>query len=669
MKEINIDLKDTHSTIINWPNQVRQIIDGYRSYNTIMHGVQKDAIQNGWDAREDKLNAKGWGMEFELIESEDMNLFLFTDKGTTGLTGRILIPEDLEKDLPVIERWGRFENVAFTKDPSEHALGARGRGKFIFVGASDFKAKTADNKSIEKLILYDTYRKDKIYRVGLRTITTTDSKIQAFEGESAINKITELSNGLLTPLKTVGTRVIIVDPLKDILNDTKSGKLIEYIEETWWEIIKEFNVKIKLKIGEKTIVAKIKEHFKFPDEDSNRFKIWSKRNIKLPQAPNYSIDHLHIVYDSKNIIEEDLRGIFIQRGGMKVCSIPIKYIDKTIANSIYGFIKLSKDLETKMQEDEGIEHYSFDFKKQIPKLVKQFIEDELEKFIRDKLGINIGDKPKTYEKEKSAELKALYQVNSIAKQLGILGKGIINKNTTPTERESKIKPIRLSYGNFKFPTNTLRVNYGETISDIKLTLENDTNQPVNVGIRFSILFDEDEIVQNFIYNEEYSINANSKIVILENKEILIDENIFSNKGKYTFYSKLLSLNDNNRGEVLHQLSKHFWVEENPPQKGIFEDIEAVAYPEELKTIQGEAVTTDKQSFKFMYNSLHPAKKSVEKDEDKLTNYLIELMCLELAWIDLRNVNPKIFKEEDLENQASIVRRLNKFMGEIKFKIN
>lgn len=669
MKAINIDLSKTHSTIINWPNQVKQIIDGYRSYNTITHGVQKDAIQNSWDARIDKEKAKGWGIEFELIETPEMNLLMFSDKGTTGLTGRILLPEDLEKDLPVAERWGRFENVAFTKDPTEHALGARGRGKFIFVGASEFKAKTSDNKNIEKLILYDTYRKDKVYRCGLRTITTTDSKIQAFEGMEAEDKIKELTNNLLIPISKVGTRVIIVDPLKEIIKDVKNGKFMEHIEETWWEIIKNYNVKIKLKIGENITTAKLNEHFIFPEKDSKRYKVWIKENVKLPQAPNYSIKKLQLVYDSQNTIEEDLRGIFIQRGGMKVCSIPVKYIDKTIANSIFGYIKLTEELETKMQEDEGIEHYSFDFKKQIPKLVKQFIEDELEKFIREKLGINIGDKPKSYEKDKSAELKALYQVNNIAKQLGILGKGIINKNSSISERETIIKPIRLFYGRFKFPSDTLRVNYGEIISEIKLMLENNTKESSTVGIRFSILFDEDEIIHNFIYNEEFKIDPNSKLVILDNKEILIDDNIFANKGKYTFYSKLVSLNEKNRGEILHQLSKHFWVEESPPQKGIFEDIEAVAYPEELKTIQGEAVTTDKTSFKFMYNSKHPAKINVESDEDKLTKYLIELMCLELAWIDLRNVNPKIFKEDDLENHSSIVRRLNKFMGEIKYKIN
>lgn len=670
MKIIKIDIGKAHSTIINWPNQVKQIIDGYRSYNTIAHGVQKDAIQNAWDARVDKKDAKGWGIEFELIESSDMNLFTFTDKGTTGLTGRILLPEDLEKDLPIIERWGRFENVAFTKDPSEHALGARGRGKFIFVGASEFKAKTTDNKNIEKLILYDTFRGDNVYRFGLRTITTTDSKIQAFEGKEAENEIKELTNGLINPLRNIGTRVIIVDPLKEIINDIKNGKLMEYIEETWWEIIKNYDVKIKLKIGDKTTSAKLSDHFKFPESDSKRFKIWTKKNIKLPQAPNYSIKQLHLVYDSHNPVEEDLRGIFIQRGGMKVCSIPVKYLDKTIGNSIYGYIKLTEELEEKMQEDEGIEHYSFDFKKQIPKLVKQYIEDELEKFIREKLGINIGDKPKTYEKEKSAELKALYQVNAIAKQLGIFGKGVTgSKLPGDVERESKVKPIRLSFGNFKLPSSTLRVNYGEVIKDIKLILINDTIESSTVGIRFSILFDEDEIVHNFIYNEEFNIDPLSKITIIENKEIIIEENVFANKGKYTFYGKLVSLNEKNRGEILHQLSKHFWVEENPPQKGIFEDIEAVAYPEELKTIQGESVTTDKQSFKFMYNSRHPAKKKVESDEEKLTNYLIELMCLELAWIDLRNVSPKIFKEEDLESHAGIVRRLTKFMGEIKYKIN
>jgi hypothetical protein len=666
METIGIDIGATHSTVINWPNQVKQIVDGYRSYSSISHGIQKDAIQNSWDARIDKSDGKGWGIEFELFESKGKDLLTFTDFGTTGLTGRVLMPEDLEKDLPIVERWGRFENVAFTKDPSEHALGARGRGKFIFVGASGFKGISQDGRKIEKLILYDTLRKDKVYRFGLRFITTTDSRVQAFENEEAILKLEEFTNGMLSPLKKIGTRVIIVDPLEEVIQDVKNGLLLQHIEETWWEIIDRLGAKITVIVGEEKIRAKLPKRMKFPENDTPRFKTWTKRNVKLPQAPQYSIEELKIVYDSELEIPEEIRGISIQRGGMKVCSIPPKYVDKVIANSICGYIKLDTELETKVQEDEGIEHYSFDFKKQLPKLIKQFIEDELDKFLREKL--NIGQTPQTnYSGQKSAELKALYQVNKIAQKLGILGKGVSGL-VQPKTTELQLKPLRLSFGRFEFPSNSQRVNYGEAIKNINLNLKNDTLITRHVGVRFSVLFDETEEVYNFIDNEEFKIGPTSEQMLLENRELEIDGQLCRYKGKYSFVARLVSMEDANRGNIIHTISRHFWVEEDPPQRGIFEEIEPVDYPKDLKAIMGEAVKGESAGYKFLYNISHPAKKVAEIDENSLMRYLIELMCSELAWIDLRSVEPKLFTKDDLDNPANIIKRLNKFLGEVKHNI-
>lgn len=128
------------------------------------------------------------------------------------------------------------------------------------------------------------------------------------------------------------------------------------------------------------------------------------------------------------------------------------------------------------------------------------------------------------------------------------------------------------------------------------------------------------------------------------------------------------MNPGNRGEILHQLRKNFWVEENPPQKGLFDDIEGIPYPENIGTQQGEAQKSEGLSYKFIYNINHPAKKAIDNDEDKLMKYLIELMCIELAWIDLRNTEHSFFTA-DLENPSDTIRKLNKFLYcEIKYRI-
>ena len=300
---LNINLSETRSTVINWPNELRQIVDGYRSYRSVSHGVQKDAVQNSWDARIDKLSAKNWRLEFEIIESKGVTLFLFVDQGTTGLTGRVLSAEELEVDLPIEERWGRFENVAFTKEPSEKALGARGRGKFIFLGASKYRGRTNDDKVIQNLILYDTLRKDGTYRFGFRTITTTESPIHAFEANDARERLKDFTKGLVRPLENVGTRVIIVDPIDELISDVRSGRFSNFIEETWWQIIKSQNCSIQVKIGNKIQQAGLLPYYDFPTKDTKRFKIWKKDNVKLPGAPTYKVKNLLIAYDADREVD------------------------------------------------------------------------------------------------------------------------------------------------------------------------------------------------------------------------------------------------------------------------------------------------------------------------------------------------------------------------------
>ncbi len=85
----------------------------------LSHAVQKDAIQNSWDAKADG----NWKMEFTLLkDAAGREMFLMEDHGTVGLTGRIL-PEELydDVDLPEEERWGRFQGLAFRRQKKEAA--------------------------------------------------------------------------------------------------------------------------------------------------------------------------------------------------------------------------------------------------------------------------------------------------------------------------------------------------------------------------------------------------------------------------------------------------------------------------------------------------------------------------------------------------------------------
>jgi len=659
-----IDLTRARPTVINWPANLLQIVDDYRSCRGVPHGVQKDAIQNAWDARVAK-HAKGWSVTFELLKpKKGKNFLVITDKGTTGLTGKILEKSELQEDLPAEEKWGRFENVAFTKAPSEKALGSRGRGKFIFLGASKHhEVKTPEGETVQNLILYDTLRADGIYRFGYRTIVTTDSPIDAFDNDEGRGKLEQLTEGLIEPLNKIGTRVIIVDPDNELINDIESGKFIGYIGETWWEIIDKYNAKIEVKVGDKVWKAKVPDEFVLPEKDSRNFKVWIQRNVALPVKGNFRIKTLHIVRRINGSVPEELQGVAIQRSGMKICSILIKYVPQEITDSVYGYITLDTKLDEAIKTDENPEHYWFDFKKSLPRAVKQYIEDELAKFAREKLELGIDPRKIQHERQTNAEQRAVFAINKIASKLGLIGKGV-GPPTPPLSPPppQPTKELFIDIPPFEFPRVIRRVNYGEAVKNIRLIATNNSKKSAKVGLKMYLLFGGDELLY-YIKNEVVEINAG------DSKEFgpfeqYFTENGFPGRGRYIIRAKMVSLEKKTKGDIIDEISRHFFLEQDPPEKGIFEKCEALDFPEEMEKITGEAVAGEAGGYIFQYNNNHPAKKAVDTEEDNLADYLVMIMAHELPWIDLRRETPTQFTEKELESPEAIAKKISIIIGEI-----
>jgi hypothetical protein len=68
--------------------------------------LMKDIIQNSWDARVDKTNAKGWVFTIRLLKRKSGYIVVLEDEGTSGLTGTMTSEQARElwvsgKDIPV----------------------------------------------------------------------------------------------------------------------------------------------------------------------------------------------------------------------------------------------------------------------------------------------------------------------------------------------------------------------------------------------------------------------------------------------------------------------------------------------------------------------------------------------------------------------------------------
>jgi len=637
-------------TVRNWPEDVKAVADGYRTHTIISHAVQKDAIQNGWSA---KKNRKGreWNFTFELIEARDRKFLLMTDEGTTGLTGKVLTPEEYEIDLPGEERWGRFEGVAFTQPRAERTLGSRGRGKFIFVAASN-----------EFTILYDTLRDDGTYRFGFRTVIRTESPVAAYDGEDGKQKLREMTSNLIQPLSSVGTRVIIVSPLDELVYDIKSGRFVRYIGETWWEIIQKHDATIRVKAGGREKIASIPKEFDLKDEDSGKFKVWLKGNQRIPVSFGEArIKNLHIVYNSDKAVPEDIRGVAIQRDGMKICKIEPRYMGREIAERLYGYINFDRDTEEALLEDEGIEHYSYDFRRAQPGAVKRFVEDEIMRFAQEKLGYGIDARELRRQHQRNAERRALVAINRFAREIGIgIGPGRRGGGGGGGPRTPK--EIYIEFDDMNFPRqDDLRVNYGESISNIRARIVNDSVTEVIVRFKLFVRF-YDRLIKTYAEQDFIIPPQHSSDHIGPYQEIFQQAD-FPSTGRYTIVAMIISLRDEDKTTKLDVENRSFYLEEDPPEHGLFEKCEPMEFPERAKMIMAESLTGERGGLVLQYNINHPANEAVQGQEDDLAAYLVWLMGHEMCRYDLLQENPVLFDTEDKDNPDAVLRKTLRKIGE------
>jgi len=640
-------------TVRNWPEDVKAIVDGYRAHTTISHAVQKDAIQNGWSARKNK-KGKGWNFVFELVEGTDRKYLLMTDEGTTGLTGRVLSPEEYEQDLPSEERWGRFEGVAFTQPRAERTLGSRGRGKFIFVGASE-----------EQTVLYDTLRDNGSYRFGFRTVIRTESPVAAYDGEVGKQKLSEMTGGLITPLSSVGTRVIIVNPVDELMEDIKNGNFLRYIGETWWEIILKYNANIKLRALGQEQTASIPKEFSLPEADSKQSKVWIKENQRIRTGfGEFRIRKLHIVYNSGRPVPEDIRGVTIQRDGMKICSIEPRYLGREIAERLYGYITFDPDTEEALLEDEGIEHCSYDFRRSLPGTIKRFVEDEMMRFAHEKLGYGVDARELRRQQQRNAERRALVAINRFAREIGIgVGPGRIVREGVGGRRTPK--EIYIEVDDMNFPRRgDLRVNYGESISNIKAKIVNDSDSEAIVRFKLFMRLSgrSGRLIKTYT-EQDVTIPSQHSSDYFGPYQETFQQADFPDKGGYTIVAKIISLRDEDKGTDLDIENRSFYLEEDPPPHGLFEKCDPMEFPERAKMIMAECLTGERGGLALQYNLNHPAQEAVQDQEDDLAAYLVWLMGHEMCRYDLLQESPVLFDAEEKDNPDAVLRKTLRKIGE------
>ena len=615
----------------------------FESYpQSLSHGLQKDTIQNNWDACVNKTKhhvTNNWGVEFELIKNPKGEFLVMTDYGTTGLTGKLTTKDISEDSLPAeTERWARWESFAFP-NPNDLGLGARGQGKMIPIFSSkDFT------------IVYDSLRADGSYRAGFTKASHTGCPVWHGDETVGKKKLKEITG--LEPIQQQGTRVIIYKPKPEIVKAIKEGELLKSIEETWWPIILKFGAKIQIKYDSNTLQANVPEiFFPIPNEsaETKTFKIWKKEIEKIKkikyEGEYYAIKRIYFACDIDKEVDELHRGIAVFRGGMKVETVD--FPEKSFRNRVYGYVEFEEDTEKILRKIETPNHYSF---KNIGlwKKIKDYIEEELQQFGNKKLGLGISISEKEKTKRNSAENKALSVLSQITKDWPF-AKNSKGPNPPPPQppEPPNIKDVGITAHNIVFSDDIPRLNYGDSLEDFYSTVFNKTTKTKNLLYDVTVFSGGTSIIQldskKIQLHSDESINSKKYSFKVTKKD-------FQSAGEYRINFRINDADDKNKERIDH-ISRRFWVDTEPPlKKGPFE-VKGKNFSELPKLNQKREwflYNEGDNKHTLYYNLEHNAYEYQSNSEDTLTLYLSETFCLGALQLLISQVKSNEIDEEKKE---------------------
>ena len=554
---------------VNTPqNDLRQIDQIAREYGGypakgIAHGLQKDAIQNGVGARvegKEKNAYRNWKFKFKLFEIDGKFALSFADEGTTGLTGDILPIEDInrlsvEGKLTQKQKLSRF--LTRFESGGNTGPGSFGRGKLIFQAASkDFA------------ILCDSLRLDDRKYIAFERKISGNSLIQSkmpLQGAEAIEFIEKKSQGCMEPLQKSGTRVTILNLRDEIVEEVKNSfredgpekrddypsSFIHMIEETWWEIISKFDAEISLEYNGKTKNAELNDPLKSIVSGNGNESDWEVyKDFNMPvvvKEENYKIKEIRLVL-SPDPLEEDFRGVWIQRKRMKIGNIKGISPHSPVMKKISGYVTLDEDLEEEIEKSENTTHYSFNFTHSAPIQIRQKVKQKLEEF-QENLGIRIASSTKDAQQSMRNAMK---EINDKAEKLGLLSE---------FNAGSQSKDLEISIDSFKLPNEgSKRIDFGDEIGPIIYKIKNNSSRLQEVEL-FVTAEQRGKGIKT-LHKKDIEIGPSESESVVCNKFIIDESSKYENCKEVTLLAKV---NDRNSGEKICSVSRKLWLGGGEPE--------------------------------------------------------------------------------------------------------
>ena len=642
--------------------------DGYRSKISseywLAYALQKDSIQNSWDA---KISKKNWKITIKLLQTEKGRFVEISDMGTVGLTGRLFgtrqeLAEILKSKDPG-DHLAHFISSNFSTKNSDSG-GRRGRGKSLFLISST-----------SSRFYFDSIRStDKAYVSGSIFIGENQG-VEVILKENDKSYLADEIGKEFSQMAEPGTRIFIKDPKPEVVEAFLNGELKNFVEATWWEIIKKFDAKIEIgtenRLDNAQLLLWYSNEFGVDNEDYERSE-YKDFNLSRANKENLRVKRLVLIYSSKEEIPDGIKGIAIQRRGMTIERRATEQLVKEEGMSkVYGWLEMDESLEESMYDLEDVEHLSFMWVKNPAKDLLDQIKAKTREFAK-KINVIETELTKEHKLHKKIEENVAKVINDFLKNLGFSGLGQGKRKRVAA---GKVSPnaLRISFADFKTPNDKKRIEYDETIQ-AKDKVINDLDEEIYLTHRTWIVDSNGRTVRM----TEKDLTIGGKSSNSQGwKDLKINEKEFP-PGDYSLRSKIINLSET--GIILPKIGRlekgleisnsiSFSVAKDPDSNGFikFEPVES--------DNKSRYITTRPESNSIIieYNTKHPyigALLPISKQEE-LQKFLLQTGIIvafnQVMREDLSSENPRLFPDINNENYDAsevlprVIEEVSKFM--------
>jgi|GEM_PF-2344889 len=498
-----------------------------RQYEDKVRGFAKDSMQNSWEARLNRKKGTGFSMDYRLFKQLDgySNVLMFEDDGTHGMND---------------DRWDAFHaHWQTTKGGSyQGGIGRWGQGKTLYLHMSGSNRILTESKDVES----------GKYRFSMRTNTCWVQQGDAPDPQNPkwmtkkggeVKSIKDFFPSQ-EQLKHAGTRIWLLEVREELVEQIEKGELIRYLSESWWEVIRNCQIRILCGVNE------------------------NLREVNLPIVPQSrdKVVHEHVEFDTrygqvrklklvlaKDPVPESLRGVAIQRGGMTVCRYPIpSSAPEDLRERVYGYCMMDRNLDEQMWEIEMANHEGFEVRKSVWVGLRRMIDAKAEEFIAAHISRKKAERVSVDVEQIISTVNKL--VDEHLEGLGTGRKRIRTDPPPPTPR----KPIRLSP--WGYIGDNRRFDPGDLMS-IKCGIVNDSTSSDTYSVQAWV---EDNTGATYWNAEEHGIRLaarNRASVSLPEIEL---SSASLKKGAYRLRGKLI---DSSKA-CIHERSAVFYYEMEPP---------------------------------------------------------------------------------------------------------